>query len=134
MVCGRDFLGYWLTIPFIAKRVDLIGKFDQILVGTAFIMADYSNQALTGSNETQINIGSPDRFLFYGGLLLVDMITVTQPCACQKIKGSTGIWCLCIITMLVTQAGCKRITDIVLAMNNKHLFGLGDIASNHLIR
>lgn len=41
-----------LTIPFVAEIVDLVGKSGQILVGSAFIVADHKHQAASCIEQT----------------------------------------------------------------------------------
>ena len=38
-----------LPVPFVAQRVDLVGKFGQILVGTALVVLNDPQQALAGA-------------------------------------------------------------------------------------
>ena len=53
---GRASYGF-LTVPLVAEGLDLIGEFGQILVGTAFVVADNCEQALSRCQQTGIDAG-----------------------------------------------------------------------------
>ena len=45
------FLVLWLSVPLVAQGVDLVGKLCQVLVGTALVVLDDSQQTLAGIEQ-----------------------------------------------------------------------------------
>ena len=89
-----------LPIPFITEIVNLICKFRQILIGSAFIMLNNNKESASCCNKSfEYRIRLTCSCL----LRLTDWCRFNHAAVIQKIITCTAVWCNCIISIFISQ-------------------------------
>ena len=121
LICQHRCLLYnLLSVPLVAQRINLVSKFCQILICTAFVVLNNCHQTLSCGNQAVKDTLIP---LINTSSFPLLAVALSQPLACNQIITGSRIWRFRVKSMLCTQTLRKFIAHAVFPCTTNTFFG-----------